>query len=654
LSSNERASSTRGRAAPLALVVLGALLVCGYVAWLVAQPRGLFEFAYAPFSPEPLPYSPMRGFTYEQLWGHVARAALVTPGLALVSWGLWRLAPLVPPESFRRQAFVAAAASVGVAAFAMFFVFRDRAAYDDELVYRMQATFLTEGRLGSHDIGVVPPDFFTVRTLAGYTGKYLPGEALVQVPGVLVGLAPLLHLPLFALTLVAWYRALFLRSGARIAELGTLALALSPMVMLTSATGLSQPTSLCMVALGGLGFEWVRSHRPVSGAALLGAAVAFGFATRPQTMLPVGAVFVPWAAVELARRRRFGALALLAAVLAAGFGAVGAYNAALTGSPLTLPWYLQCTAEAYGFGRVWKLDLYEHTPVTALENLLVVALRLNAWWLGFPCSLAVLGLWFAFGRKAHGGAVWLAVGAAIVVFELGYYSPGVSDTGTAYHYELVLPGSLIAASVAAEAFRRLPALAATSIAVHVVFGTFGWLGEQTLRLTRLVAAIHDDADRALASVAPPALVFYERRGSETRPLGWVHDPFPKRWRGVRDPIVTFPHLGLARGERIRKAYPGRACYYYRRNPRTEASELRRCDDARELMARDVLDEERALWVRPTAYQRTDFDPARANRERRVLDAEGRPLLPCCAVRDLRELGLVVRPELAARCVVDGP
>src|SRR6185503_18273920 len=102
------------------------------------------------------------------------------------------------------------------------------------------------------DIGVVPPDVFTVKTLVGYTGKYLPGEGIVQILGVVVGMAPLLHLPLLALTLYSFHRALLLRSGARIADFGTLALALSPMVMLTTATGLSQSTSLCMIALAGL------------------------------------------------------------------------------------------------------------------------------------------------------------------------------------------------------------------------------------------------------------------------------------------------------------------------------------------------------------------------------------------------------------------
>ncbi|HEX6764880.1 MAG TPA: hypothetical protein VF103_05365, partial [Polyangiaceae bacterium] len=436
-----------GRVRALGLVTLGLLACAAYVGWLVAQPRGLAEFSYAPFSPEPLPYSPMRGFTYEQLWGHVARFVLVTPGLVLVTAGLFRLRSLDMPASFRRLVFGACGFSVAVASLVMFAVLRGRAIVDDELVYRMQATFLSEGRLGGRDVGVVPPDVFTIGTLAGYTGKYLPGEAIVQIPGVLAGMAPFLHLPLLALTLFAWHRALLLRSGARIAELGTIALAISPMVMLTTATGLSQSTSLCMIVLGGLGLEWARSSRPLAGAALLAFAVAFGFATRPQSLLPAGAALVPTAAFALFRARRYLALAVLTGALALGLAAVGAYNDALSGSPFKLPWYLQCVIEHYGFGRVWKLDSFEHTPFTALENLAVVAVRLNAWWLGLPCSLAVLVLWLFWGRNAHGGGVWLLVGLFIVVFELGYYSPGVSETGTAYHYELVLPGSLIVASV---------------------------------------------------------------------------------------------------------------------------------------------------------------------------------------------------------------
>ena len=148
---------------------------------------------------------------------------------------------------------------------------------------------------------------------------------------------------------------------------------------------------------------------------------------------------------------------------------------------------------------------------------------------------------------------------------------------------------------------------------------------------------------------------YERRPGETRASGWVHDPFPKRFRGAADRVVTFPNLGPKLEAEVRRAYPGRACFYFRRDPRTEAALVTRCEESRALMARDLAsDDATPLWVRPTAYSRTSFDPSAANRERRVLDARGRPFMPCCAVRDLRELGLDVEPEIARRCVDDGP
>jgi hypothetical protein len=425
------------------------------------------------------------------------------------------------------------------------------------------------------------------------------------------------------------------------------------MVIMTAASGLSETTSLCAVALAGLGLEWARGARPRAGAALCALAVTFGVATRPQSLVPVALVLVPWLAVTLWRRRAWAALGLFALLLGAGASAVCLYNMALSGSPLKLPWYLLCTIENYGFGRVWKYDQFEHTPWTALENLGVVLLRLNAWWLGFPCSLAVLALagWLKvpLGRFR----AWWGVAAAIVAFEAAYYSPGASDTGSLYHHELVLPGSLVAALVATAAFERSRALATTALGLHFVFGTLAFLGEQTARLTRLAAAIHSDSDAALARIQTPALLFHELRGSEMRITGWIFDSFPRRHRGARDAIVTFPNLPAKHRQSVARAYPGRACYYYHRDPRTEAAELLRCEQATALMDRPFgMDEERAIWIPPTAYKVTSYDPFESNRRRRVFNAKGQPFLTCCGLREFAALGGTVQPKVMAQCVED--
>jgi hypothetical protein len=632
---------------------LGLLFTVAYFVWLLSQRNGPGEFGYAPFGPEPLPYSPMRGFTYEQLWGHVARFGLLTPGLLLLSFGVSALRPLTFSTTSRRLLGAAVTFSLGVTAYVMLVILRGRATSDDELVYAVQASFYAEGRLSGVDVGLTPPDVFNVTTRVGYTGKYLPGEGLVQVLGKLVGVPALPHLGLLALTLFAWHRQLSLAHPRRFADLATIALGISPMVMLTAATGLSETTSLCAVALAGLGLEWARGARPCAGAVLTGLAVGFGMLARPQTLFPVGVVLVPWLAVVLWRRRAWDALGIFLAVLLAGAAALGLYNHALSGSPLKVPWYLTCAVERYGFGRVWAYDTFEHTPLTALENLGVVLVRLNAWWLGLPCSLLVLLLARWLRLPLGHLRVWWVVALAIVLFEAAYYSPGSSDTGTLYHHELVLPGSLLAASVAEALLARFPRWFPTAVALHLTFGTVVFTVEQAARLKRMVTLMHTDSDAAVAKLEKPALLFHETRGSEVRIIAGVFDSFPQRHRGSQDPVVTFPNLSAERRARIARAYPGRHCYYYRRNPETERAEVHRCADAEALMNRKFAqDELRPIWVVPTAYAVSDFDPTAANRARRVLDTQGRPLLGCCGLREAIALGAEVHPDAMARCVPD--
>jgi hypothetical protein len=630
----------------------GALLAVTYFLWLLAEPRGLFEFGYAPFGPTPLPYSAMRGFTYEQLWGHVARALLLAPGLLLLSVG-WTVLGWRTPKLDRRRALVGASVvCVGLTGFCMLVILRGRAIVDDELVYRMQATFLGEGRWAAQLGGLTPPDVFTVATRVGYTGKYLPGEPLVQVLGLRVGIPALLHLPLLALTLLAWRQALRLRLGQPTADHATIALALSPTLMLTSATGMSETTSFACVALSALGYEWARARQAALGALLAALGFGFGMLTRPQTMLPVGAVLGPAVLYVLVKRRGWFAVAVLAFTLALFGFAIGAYDQALGGSPLELPWFLQCGQEHFGFGRVWATELFEHTPWTALENLGVVLVRFNAWWLGLPCSLAVLVVWFSLPRSYRKWDIWYAIGLAIIGFEFLYYSPGISDTGSLYHFELVLPGSIIAARVFEYGLANLPRFTAAALTLHFALAALPFGIEQTARLSRLVDAIHADSDRVLARIEPPAILFHETRASESRPTGWVFDSFPERNRGTRDAIVTFPNVPERERARVLAAYPGRACWYYHRDPVTESVELKTCEAARALMDRTPTDDALPLWTRPTAYRLTNFNPLDAARLGHVRDAQGERVPLCCALEQGRRLGVPLKESLFGRCIAD--
>jgi hypothetical protein len=635
---------------------VGLLLCLIYVVWQASEPHGPGEFAYA-FTLN-LPYSAMRGFTYEQLWGHVRRVCLLAPGLSLTAWGLAGLLELRPPRDLQRAMWCCSAWCLLVTGVIMLGVFRGRAFVNDELIYAMQAGFYRAGRLTGVDLGISPGDLFTVVTGLGYTGKYLPGEGLMQVPGVMLGVPALMHLPVVAITLWAFYQAVRRSSGVAFAQLATAALALSPMLAFTSATGLSHASTLMWVVLMGLAVELAKEGRVLSGAVLSGASFGLGLLTRPQSLLPAGAVLGLALVWVLLKRRALAALATLALVSGAGAALLLAYNQALSGSPWHLPWFLQCDAEHYGFGFVWATQTYEHTLRGAFENLLVVATRLNAWWLGLPLSLGVAAVWLAWGRPKAGAGLWLWTGAAVLLFEFFYYSPGISDIGAIYHYELLLPGSVIAAAVATRLLqlKQGPLI----LAVALLGGTGSWVVEQGLRCHRLISTIHRDTDAVLAKVQKPALIIHETFVNEVVSSGWIAPgTFPRQAREPTDDVVTWPRVNPTVLDRARRAYPGRHCYYYRYLPGTAKPELTRCEDSIALLKRNAAEQDirtPPFLTHPTAYYETDYLPVLETEARVRRTADGQARVACCRLRGSLAWGEVLKPSVLENCIEtgDGP
>jgi hypothetical protein len=636
-------------------VFLGLLLIALCFSLLADQERGSHEFAYAPFTPDALPWSAMRGFTWEQLHSHAYRLLLLGPGLVLLGLGLTRRQPLgVPHHHFWvRFATACGVFCVGWMALVMLLVLRGKAIADDELTYSMTAEILARGKLSAPDVGFVPHDVFSVETLDGYTGKYLPGEPLLQILGIkLLGVPALSHLPLTALLLYLWYKTLDFDFPSRTAAIATALLALSPSLILTGATGLTHLTSLFCVVLGGYGVTLGRRGHGLVGALVLGASVAYGFAVRPQVALPVHGVLVAASTWELFKARRFAALAMLFAFLGAGVAAIAWYNHALSGSYTKLPWFLQCVAERYGFGRVWECDAFRHTPLTALENLAVVATRFNGWWLGLPLSLAPFVLWRLLRVRLGGGGLWLAVGIAVLVFEAGYYSTGVSDTGPIYHFELLLPASLVTARVIESAWERFPRHVPALLAAHLVIGTGSFLGEHTARLSRLSHAMHDTTDAVLARIGErPAILFHEYWSTELLQIGWVMDSFPKRYRDPSAPIVTMPRPPVKFLTNVLSAYPGRACYFFHRKPLSGEPELLKCEQALHYFERGLVSFDDPplppLWELPTAYKKVaDWHPLMAARRRNVVF--GKPCILCCQARYVAKYDHQLDPNV--KCV----
>lgn len=606
------------RGARRARIVAAAIVACVlFVAYVVAElrlPRGVAEFVYLPAILRPLPFAAVRGFTYEQLARHVSRFVFLGPALLAAAYvaATWTALRAPSTAALKRATQVVGVLSVSFILLLLLFVYGGRAFSDDELTYRFQAVQLLHGRLADPTVPKPPiqMEHFTVWTARGAAGKYLFGEPLVQMLGVLVGLPALLHVPMAGATLWLWYRIVAHDAGERVACWATILLAVSPMFLLTTPLGLSQPSALFGLAAAGRGLQLAAGDRPARGAAIVGLAVGFVAAVRPQTGFVMGGVLGLMTLAALVKRRRWPALLALLASGGAWVVAIALYDRALTGHALTLPWSLYLPPERYGFGQVFEhLPDYRHTPWSALQNQLVVAVRFNGWWLGWPASLGLLVVWLRVGRPRQGALPWLLGGAATLLFMFGYHSMGASDTGPIYHYELLLPACLLGAHAIDVGVERRPSLGLALVGAQLALGTTTFLGEHVARLRRMIEVTHAPSEKLLASLPERSLLLIETDRAESAPRGWFDDGFPFRYRSDSDPVVTYPRLTAGFARRLRLRYADRRCFYFRIGGQPIRPQLLECKDAEPLLARPHrLGDGGWLYTPSTAHERGLFDP----------------------------------------------
>jgi len=184
-----------------------AILILFFV-FFQMLPQGLPEFSYAPWIPAPLPFAPMRGFSYEQLAGHLLRILLATPALILLTLALGKSVQIEAPteEQLYRFTWFVSVISILIMSVLMFVIFQGRAFVDDEIAYAQHAVILAQGQLGSQDLPYILKEPLVIMGNFGLTTKYLFGEPLVQILGVLLGLPALLHIPFAAISLWAMYQ----------------------------------------------------------------------------------------------------------------------------------------------------------------------------------------------------------------------------------------------------------------------------------------------------------------------------------------------------------------------------------------------------------------------------------------------------------------
>lgn len=572
--------------ASLGLGLLAAYFVL-HATWLAPTEA---EFAYAPWHPRVHLFAPMRGFTFEQLADHALRALVLGPALLLLTIALTRSRLHVDWGALwsRRVHVPAAVLSVAATTFTMLVLVRGRPIVDDEVTYASMARSLLRGRLADPPIPGFNLTLFEVPTALGITGKYLPGEALVQTVGLWVGVPPILHIAANALTLFCFHRALVLMTAdERIASWSTAFLGLSPMFILCAATGHSQATAFACTAASMLGYALADKRGLVRGALLSGLSVALGMLVRPQALPVVGVVLAISYTGLAVRRGAWGRWLVFGVTSALGVAAIAGYDYLLAGNKLEFPFTFMRATERWGFGPIGGPGSYEHTLRGALANQAVVFVRMNSWWLGWPLSFLLLAFPGGLREVFRHAPVVLGIALSVLLFQFGYYTTGVSDVGPLYHYEVLpLLATWLSYSISKLA-RERPRLVGALLAVHLGLGTGTYLVQQASRLHRLVEAIHHEADRVLASLPPRSLLLTETWCSEILTAGWLLRGYPQQVVDDRAKVVIHSRPEPAQLASVQAHFADRSCFYVHGVAEKRALEVLPCAEAMPLLLRPL-------------------------------------------------------------------
>ncbi|MBP1641681.1 MAG: hypothetical protein H6Q03_350 [Acidobacteria bacterium] len=508
------------------------------------------------------------------LFGLAATAGLVAAGAGS---GGGRVARLLRRAGTRRGGLAVACAAALLVLAATWaigrFVLGHAAVLDDEHVYRFIAQTLRTGSFTAPSPGSDLEFYreqYVVLTEAARYGKYPVGHPILLAAGGALGAEHLVVPALCAALALATFalgRRIF---GGAAAAFAVALFALSPQVLLTGATALSQPASaLCLVAGLVCLARAEEARRPLPWQLAAAGVLGFGVLVRP---LP-GALFALVAAAWVALRQRpAGGLApwrrALAFVAPLAFGAALflAANRYQTGSAL-VSGYEASDAPGRGLAGLFvpgSLGLYAMSLGGHL-------LRQNLWLFGWPLSLAFC----AFARRSpRATLLWGMVGAAWVYRVLAPKT-GVGATGPLYLFETVPLLCLLSADglLRLAAAGRLGGSPATSarralrlVAAATAVGLAMFLPVQLANLHRMAEAQHVLPRLLAARGIHHAVVFHDTVVPPSLELSWAFFP---RYNSPRldDDVLFLRYQGPRRDasanlELWRRRYPDRSAWYF--------------------------------------------------------------------------------------------
>ncbi|MCD6384173.1 glycosyltransferase family 39 protein [Candidatus Sumerlaeota bacterium] len=501
---------------PLVYLIAGALLLLAY--FLLAGELDFFvdaDLAYVLPDIGRVPWdglevSYMRYIPYRQMSSMFWKIALLFPGTLFLALFLTLkgtviiLEPLADKKSLHW--YLALAAVILIIVFVNV-VYHHTPITDDESTYDLQARILLDGKL----YGPPPPveesfDTYFIITKGKYTGKYTLGHPLFLALGMLLGSSYFFPIVLSgALILIIYQISLLLYNDRRLALLSAFLMLISPFYLFTSSTRLSHTTTAFFLGLFMLLFLKLTTSMPKRKTPLLysffaGVCAGVAFNVRPLTAIGFTASFAIILLVMVFQRKPKSLITLL--VMVAGFLPILAltlwYNKEITGSWLEFPFHYYNPQERLGFGAMLRQGHYVHTPVKSIINLTVSALRMNAFLLGFPISLLFVLVMLFVRPLESGDKLSLAIIGTYCFVYAFYYSPGVSDTGPIYYYELIIPlillsarGIVIAQRFLKEHIPELRDFIGNFIFLSILLALFTFYPERILHILNLTEKVSE-------------------------------------------------------------------------------------------------------------------------------------------------------------------
>lgn len=530
----------------------------------------------------------MKWIPYAEIQSHIWKLLLLLPAVIILTFLIVEKGiTLTYPKNFSNNKIISIALLfvIAILIISSQFLFRETAVTDDEFTYDFEAQTLIAGRIFNPPPPVLENfnNVFIINDSKLWVGKYNLGHPLILAIGMLFGNKYILLIIFSALTLLLIYLITFeLFNDKKLALLSFLLGLISPFFYFVSSSRLSHITSAFFLSL--FMYLFLRSIRvknlkykflfPI----ITGISLGYAFNVRPLTAVGFSFPFIFITLKEFKRDKKESFIPII--FMFSGFLIVFlltlAYNKAITGNPFIFPFNYYATKEVLGFGT------FGHNPIMGFKNFIIEFYRLNVSLFGFPISLLFVVIQFFYSKDIRDYFLF----SIVLCFSLAYffyYSPGVSDLGPVYYYELIIPliiltsrGIISSIKLISKFYKKARSFVLIFLIFSIVFAWATYVPEKVIHIINLTKQIREPYEFIHSKGIHNAVVMINKIPKR----GWVFgysNPSPK----LNDDIIYCKLADRESNIALTKHFNKRNFYILNFNQQSEKFELTPIDQLQE-------------------------------------------------------------------------